>query len=38
MLTGLLVYGTLVAHASRWSHDLFAPWSPARLWGWPFRR
>jgi RsiW-degrading membrane proteinase PrsW (M82 family) len=38
MLTGLFAYGALVARASRWSHDLFAPWSPARLWGWPFRR
>jgi len=37
MLAGLCLYGTLVALSSRWSHDLFAPWRPARLWGWPFR-
>jgi hypothetical protein len=37
MLAGLGLYGTLVAVSSRWSHDLFDPWRPSRLWGWPFR-
>jgi RsiW-degrading membrane proteinase PrsW (M82 family) len=36
MVGGLLVYGVLTAVGSRWSHDLFAPRTPARLWGWPF--
>lgn len=38
MLAGFLLYGALVSLASRWSHDLFAPDLPARLWGWPFNR
>ena len=38
MLSGLLLYGALTAAAARWSHDLFAPKSPFRLWGWPFDR
>ena len=38
MLAGLLLYGALTAIASEQSHRLFAPGSPSRLWGWPFRR
>ncbi len=40
MLGGMLVYGGLLTVASHWSHDLFSPGSPERVWswGWPFDR
>jgi len=40
MLGGMLVYGTLLTIASHWSHAIFAPALPERLWawGWPFDR
>ncbi|HEY6554882.1 MAG TPA: PrsW family glutamic-type intramembrane protease, partial [Vicinamibacteria bacterium] len=38
MVAGLALYGTLTAIGSKWSHGLFAPDRPARLWGWPFNR
>jgi hypothetical protein len=36
MLSGMLVYGTLVIAASERSRLLFAPHSRTQLWGWPF--
>jgi RsiW-degrading membrane proteinase PrsW (M82 family) len=38
MVAGLVLYGGLTAMGSAWSHRLFAPEAPARLWGWPFVR
>ena len=38
MTGGLALYGTLTVIGSAWSHGLFAPDRPARLWGWPFNR
>ena len=38
MVAGLALYGTLTALGSKWSHFLFEPDRPARLWGWPFNR
>ncbi len=40
MLGGMLVYGALLTIASHWSHALFSPGSPERVWswGWPFDR
>lgn len=38
MVSGLLLYGALVAAASARSRHQFAPSSRASLWGWPFRR
>jgi RsiW-degrading membrane proteinase PrsW (M82 family) len=37
MLAGLGTYGSLVSLGSRRSRSLFAPSSPKRLWGFPFR-
>jgi hypothetical protein len=37
MLAGLGAYGSLVSLGSRLSRSLFAPSSPKRLWGFPFR-
>jgi RsiW-degrading membrane proteinase PrsW (M82 family) len=36
--SGLLLYGALVELGSGWSRQVFAPASPERLWGWPFKR
>jgi len=40
MLGGMLVYAALLTIASHWSHALFAPGIPERVWswGWPFDR
>ncbi len=40
MLGGMLAYGALLTIASHWSHALFSPGSPERVWswGWPFDR
>jgi RsiW-degrading membrane proteinase PrsW (M82 family) len=38
MVGGLVLYGTLTAVGSEWSHRLFAPGRPGLLWGWPFDR
>jgi RsiW-degrading membrane proteinase PrsW (M82 family) len=35
MLGGMAFYGMLVTVGSDWSRRVFAPHSPARLWGWP---
>ncbi|HEY7820502.1 MAG TPA: PrsW family glutamic-type intramembrane protease, partial [Vicinamibacteria bacterium] len=37
MLAGLATYGSLVVLGSTLSRSLFAPSSPKRLWGFPFR-
>lgn len=38
MLAGMVIYAALVATASRWSRETFAPASRQTLWGWPFSR
>jgi len=35
MLSGMLAYGMLVVVGSDWSRKVFAPHTPAQLWGWP---
>ena len=36
MLTGMGVYGALVATGVKWSRRVFAPRSRRSIWGWPF--